>query len=58
MNEIVIVAIGAVALVGGVILYSVVSTATGLEVDENNNFIPDRFEEKVSNLFKTDSKKK
>jgi len=56
MNEIVIVIIGAVALVGGVILYSVISTATGLEVDENNNFIPDRFENKFNSLFKSENK--
>ncbi|MGC6478910.1 MAG: hypothetical protein ACON42_00875 [Flavobacteriaceae bacterium] len=58
MNEIVIVVIGAVAIVGGVIVYSVVSTATGLEVDENNNFIPDRFEEKFSNLFGSEKEEK
>jgi hypothetical protein len=46
MSEIVIVIIGAVVLVGGVILYSVISTATGFEEDENKNFIPDRFEKK------------
>ena len=27
--------------IGGVILYAVISTATGLEEDENQNYIPD-----------------
>ena len=31
MNELIIVIIGAVIIVGGVILYAVISTATGLE---------------------------
>jgi len=33
MSEIVIIIIGAFVLVGGVILYAVISTATGLEED-------------------------
>ena len=41
MSELVIVIIGAVVIVGGVILYAVISTATGLEEDENQNYIPD-----------------
>ena len=44
MSEIVIVIIGAVVLVGGVILYAVISTATGLEEDANQNYIPDWIE--------------
>ena len=43
MNEIVIVIIGAVTLVGGVILYAVIST-TGMEEDVNKNYIPDWME--------------
>ena len=53
MNEIVIVIIGAVTIVGGVILYAVISTATGLEEDENNNYIPDWFERKFPSIFKS-----
>ena len=41
MSELVIVIIGAVVLVGGVILYAVISTATGMEDDANQNYIPD-----------------
>ena len=44
MSELIIVLIGAVIIVGGVILYAVISTATGLEEDENQNYIPDRLE--------------
>lgn len=44
MNEIVVVVIGAVVLVGGVILYAVISTSTGVEEDLNNNYIPDWME--------------
>ncbi|CAI8221363.1 MAG: Uncharacterised protein [Flavobacteriaceae bacterium] len=44
MNEIVIVIIGAVTLVGGVILYAVISTTTGMEEDVNKNYIPDWME--------------
>ena len=53
MNEIVIVMIGAVTIVGGVILYAVISTATGLEEDENNNYIPDWIERKFPSIFKS-----
>lgn len=53
MSEIVIVIIGAVALVGGVILYAVISTATGLEKDENQNYIPDWIEKKFPSIFKS-----
>ena len=42
MNDIVV--IGAVVLVGGVILYPVISTTTGVEEDLNNNYIPDWME--------------
>jgi len=38
MDELIIVGIGAIVLVGGVILYAVVSTATGVEEDKNNNY--------------------
>ncbi len=44
MSEIVIVSIGAVALVGGVILYAVITTTTGMEEDVNKNYIPDWME--------------
>jgi len=44
MEEIVVVLIGAVVIVGGVILYAVISTATGLEEDANQNYIPDWIE--------------
>lgn len=53
MSEIVIVIIGAVVLVGGVILYAVISTATGLEKDENQNYIPDWIERKFPSIFKS-----
>jgi hypothetical protein len=53
MDDIVIVMIGAVMLVGGVILYAVISTATGLEEDENNNYIPDWIERKFPSIFKS-----
>jgi len=51
MNEIVIVLIGAVVIVGGVILYAVISTSTGLEEDKNQNYIPDWIEKKISFYF-------
>lgn len=47
MSEIVVVIIGAVVLVGGVILYSVISTASGFEEDANKNYIPDWMERAV-----------
>lgn len=53
MNEIVIVIIGAFVLVGGVILYAIISTATGLEEDENKNYIPDWIEKKFPSIFKS-----
>ncbi|MCH1434019.1 MAG: hypothetical protein L7U54_07220 [Flavobacteriaceae bacterium] len=53
MSEIVIVIIGAVILVGGVVLYAVISTATGLEKDENQNYIPDWIEKKFPSIFKS-----
>ena len=53
MNEIVIIIIGAFVLVGGVILYAVISTATGLEEDENKNYIPDWIEKKFPSIFKS-----
>ncbi len=53
MNEIVIVINGAFVLVGGVILYAVISTATGLEEDENKNYIPDWIEKKFPSIFKS-----
>ena len=53
MSEIVIVIIGAVTIVGGVILYAVISTATGLEEDENNNYITDWIERKFPSIFKS-----
>ena len=52
MNELIIVIIGAVIIVGGVILYAVISTATGLEEDENQNYIPDWIERKFPSIFK------
>jgi|TARA_B100000768_G_C11160847_1_gene324457 hypothetical protein len=53
MSDIVIVIIGAVVLVGGVILYAVISTATGLEEDKNQNYIPDWIERKFPSIFKS-----
>ena len=53
MNEITIVIIGAVVLVGGVILYAVISTATGIEEDKNQNYIPDWIEKKFPKIFKS-----
>jgi hypothetical protein len=53
MSEIVIVIVGAVVLVGGVILYAVISTATGLEEDVNKNYIPDWIERKFPSIFKS-----
>ena len=50
MSELVIVIIGAVVIVGGVILYAVISTATGLEEDENQNYIPDWIERKFPKI--------
>ncbi|MGC6422886.1 MAG: hypothetical protein ACON47_00130 [Flavobacteriaceae bacterium] len=47
MSEIVVVIIGAVTLVGGVILYAVITTSTGMEEDVNNNYIPDWMERLV-----------
>ena len=53
MSDIVIVIIGAVVLVGGVILYAVISTATGLEEDANQTYIPDWIERKFPSIFKS-----
>ena len=50
MSEITIVIIGAVVLVGGVILYAVISTATGIEEDKNQNYIPDWIEKKFPTI--------
>ena len=51
MSELIIVLIGAVIIVGGVILYAVISTATGLEEDENQNYIPDWIERRFPKIF-------
>ena len=53
MSKITIVIIGAVVLVGGVILYAVISTATGIEEDKNQNYIPDWIEKKFPKIFKS-----
>lgn len=53
MSELVIVLIGAVVIVGGVILYAVISTASGLEEDENQNYIPDWIEKRFPSIFKS-----
>jgi len=53
MSEIAIVIIGAVVLVGGVVLYAVISTATGMEEDKNQNYIPDWIEKKFPKIFKS-----
>jgi len=53
MSELVIVLIGAVVIVGGVILYAVISTSTGLEEDENQNYIPDWIEKRFPSIFKS-----
>ena len=52
MNKLIIVLIGAVIIVGGVILYAVISRATGLEEDENQNYIPDWIERRFPKIFK------
>ena len=52
MSELVVVIIGAILLVGGVILYAVISTTTGLEEDKNQNYIPDWIEKKLPSIFK------
>lgn len=52
MSELVVVIIGAIVLVGGVILYAVISTTTGLEEDKNQNYIPDWIEKKFPSIFK------
>ena len=53
MSEIAIVIIGAVVLVGGVILYAAISTATGMEEDKNQNYIPDWIEKRFPKIFKS-----
>ena len=53
MSEITIVIIGAFILVGGVVLYAVISTATGIEEDKNQNYIPDWIEKKFPKIFKS-----
>jgi hypothetical protein len=53
MNQFVLVMIGAIVIVGGVILYAVISTATGMEEDANNNYIPDWIEKKFPSIFKS-----
>lgn len=53
MSEIIVIIIGAVVIVGGVILYAVISTATGLEEDKNQNYIPDWIERKFPSIFKS-----
>ena len=53
MNELLIVGIGAVVLVGGVIFYAVISTATGMVEDKNKNYIPDWIEKKFPSIFKS-----
>ena len=53
MNEIKIIIIGVVLLFGGVILYALISTATGLEEDKNKNYIPDWIEKKFPKIFKS-----
>ena len=53
MNELLIVGIGAVVLVGGVIFYAVISTATGMVEDKNKNYIPDWIEKKFPGIFKS-----
>ena len=40
-------------LVGGVILYSIIATATGVEEDENQNYIPDWIEKRFPSIFKS-----
>ena len=40
-------------LVGGVVLYSVIATATGVEEDKNQNYIPDWIERKFPSIFKS-----
>ncbi len=53
MSSIVTVLICMAVLVGGVILYSVIATATGVEEDENQNYIPDWIEKRFPSIFKS-----
>jgi hypothetical protein len=52
MSDVTIVIIGSISLVGGVILYSVISIKTGYEEDVNENYIPDSFERAYEKIFK------
>lgn len=40
-------------LVGGVVLYSIIATATGVEEDKNQNYIPDWIERRFPSIFKS-----
>ena len=53
MSSIVTVLICMAVLVGGVVLYSVIATATGVEEDKNQNYIPDWIERKFPSIFKS-----
>ena len=53
MSEIAIVIIGAVVLVGGVILYAVIYTETGIEEATNQNYLPDWIEKRFPKIFKS-----
>ena len=53
MSSIVTVLICMAVLVGGVILYSIIATATGVEEDENQNYIPDWIEKRFPSIFKS-----
>ena len=51
MQEILVVLICLAVLFGGVYWYAAYSTRTGFAKDENQNFIPDAWEEKFSWFF-------
>ena len=51
MSNILVVLLFLAALFGGVYWYAGYSTRTGLVKDENQNFIPDAWEEKFSWFF-------
>jgi len=53
VSNILIVLICMGILVGGVVLYAVITTATGIEEDENKNYIPDWIEKRFPSIFKS-----
>ena len=51
MNEILYTLIFTSVLMGGVYAYAVYATRSGIEEDENNNFIPDSWEKTFKWVF-------